>query len=404
MMKKLVSTRQLVLTLIISLITLKGLLLPTLMAKDLGRDSYIFALVLLSADFLVLLSFLFLMRKFPEQSFFEILKTLFGTFFAKVIMFFFFCFFLLKCCMIFQANFVYLNENLYTTFNWLVFAVPILFTVVACAMRGVTAFARMIEFFAPVILFGVFVSMGAGALSADFSNLLPFMEFGFGKLPHVFSYAMWFGDYLIMMVFFGNVKMTKRFNMRVVLSILGAIVGVVAFVAIFYSVHNYNTICHTNAISDMLQTMPLSSDVGSFDWILIILWDISLFLFFTMNVLGAFYCFRMSICDKFHIPVAVILVVLVYVANRVVNFDIYLSVNLVQKYFWQVSLGVQYGLPLIIFLFALFKKPKESPNEQDLPAAEGEKGRTIDEGILKGQEKVAGLNIVGEQFEQGGEK
>lgn len=404
MMKKLVSTRQLVLTLIISLITLKGLLLPTLMAKDLGRDSYIFALVLLSADFLVLLSFLFLMRKFPEQSFFEILKTLFGTFFAKVIMFFFFCFFLLKCCMIFQANFVYLNENLYTTFNWLVFAVPILFTVVACAMRGVTAFARMIEFFAPVILFGVFVSMGAGVLSADFSNLLPFMEFGFGKLPHVFSYAMWFGDYLIMMVFFGNVKITKKFNMRVVLSILGAIVGVVAFVAIFYSVHNYNTICHTNAISDMLQTMPLSSDVGSFDWILIILWDISLFLFFTMNVLGAFYCFRMSICDKFHIPVAVILVVLVYVANRVVNFDIYLSVNLVQRYFWQVSLGVQYGLPLIIFLFALFKKPNGSPNEQDLPAAEGENGRTIDEGVLKGQEKVAGLNIVGEQFEQGGEK
>ena len=327
MMKKLVSTRQLVLTLIISLITLKGLLLPTLMAKDLGRDSYIFALVLLLADFLVLLSFLFIMKKFPEQSFFEILKTLFGTVFAKIIMFFFFCFFFVKCCIIFQANFVYLNENLYTTFNWLVFAVPILFTVVACAMRGVTAFARMIEFFAPVILFGVFVSMGAGALSADFSNLLPFMEFGFGKLPHVFSYAMWFGDYLIMMVFFGNVKMTKRFNMRVVLSILGAIVGVVVFVAIFYSVHNYNTICHTNAISDMLQTMPLSSDVGSFDWILIILWDISLFLFFTMNVLGAFYCFRMSICDKFHIPVAVMLVVLVYVANRVVNFDIYFSVK-----------------------------------------------------------------------------
>lgn len=404
MMKKLVSTRQLVLTLIISLITLKGLLLPTLMAKDLGRDSYFLALVLLLADFLVLLSFLYIMKKFPEQSFFEILRTLFGTVFAKIIMFFFFCFFFVKCCIIFQANFVYLNENLYTTFNWLVFAVPILFTVVACAMRGVTAFARMIEFFAPVILFGVFVSMGAGALSADFSNLLPFMEFGFEKLPHVFSYALWFGDYLIMMVFFGNVKMTKRFNMRVILSILGAIVGVVAFVAIFYSVHNYNTICHTNAISDMLQTMPLSSDVGSFDWILIILWDISLFLFFTMNVLGAFYSFRMSICDKFHIPVAVILVVLVYVANRIVNFDIYFSVNLVQKYFWQVSLGVQYGLPLIIFLFALFKKPKENADKQDLTNEREMEEENTDEGILKGQKKVAGLQIVGEQFEQGGEK
>ena len=395
-MKKLVSTRQLVLMLIISLITLKGLLLPTLMAKDLGRDSYILAIVLLVADFLVLASFLFLMKKFPEQSFFEILKRLFGTAVAKIIMFFFFCFFFMKCCMIFQANFVYLNENLYTTFNWIVFAVPILFTVVACAVRGVTALARTIEFFAPIVLFGVFVSMFAGALSADFSNLLPFMEFGFEKLPKVFSYALWFGDYLIMIVFFGNVKMTQKFNLRVLLSVAGAIVGVVCFFAIFYSVRNYNTICHTNAVSDMLQTMPLSSDVGSFDWILIILWDISLFLFFALNVLGAFYSFRMAICNKFQVPVAIILAVLVYVMNRILNFDIYLSVNLVQKYFWHGALGVQYGLPLLIFIFALFKKSKKNFDEQILSVDNQRKKRP-----LKRETQVAKSRIIRKQFEQG---
>ncbi|MGN0798119.1 MAG: GerAB/ArcD/ProY family transporter [Christensenellales bacterium] len=367
-MKRLVTTRQLSLILIISLITLKGLLLPPIMAKDLGRDSYIFAFVLLFLDFLVLLSFLFVMNKYPGQSFFQILQQLFGVVIAKIIMFFFFCFFFVKCCIIFQANFVYLNENLYTTFNWLIFAVPILFTVVACAMRGVTAFARLVEFFFPVIIVGVFTSMGAGVLSADFSNLLPFMEFGLSKLPKVFSYALWFGDYLIMIVFFGNVKTTKKFNLRIILSISGAILGVVAFIAIFYSIHNYSAICHTNAISDMLQTMPLSSDVGSFDWILIILWDISLFLFFTMNILGAFYSFRMAFFDQFHIPVAIGIVVLVYVANRIVNFDIYFTIEVAQKYIWQVCLFVQYFLPAIIFLFALFKKHKQNNKTAGQPA------------------------------------
>lgn len=367
-MKRLVTTRQLSLILIISLITLKGLLLPPIMAKDLGRDSYIFAFVPLILDFLVLLGFLFIMNKYPGQSFFQILQQLFGIVIAKVIMFFFFCFFFIKSCIIFQANFVYLNENLYTTFNWLIFAVPILFTAVACAMRGVTAFARLVEFFFPVIIVGVFTSVGAGVLSADFSNLLPFMEFGLSKLPKVFSYALWFGDYLIMIVFFGNVKTTQKFNLRIILSIAGGIVGVVAFFAIFYSIHNYSAICHTNAISDMLQTMPLSSDVGSFDWILIILWDISLFLFFTMNVLGAFYSFRMAFFDQLHIPVAIGIVVLVYVVNWLINFDIYFTIDVAQKYLWQGCLFVQYGLPAIIFSFALFKKHKQNNKTAGQPA------------------------------------
>ena len=78
-----------------------------------------------------------------------------------------------------------------------------------------------------------------------------------------------------------------------------------------------------------------------------------------MNVLGAFYSFRMAFFDQLHIPVAIGIVVLVYVVNWLINFDIYFTIDVAQKYLWQGFLFVQYGLPAIIFSFALFKKHKQ---------------------------------------------
>lgn len=359
-MKKLISIRQLIYILIISMVTLKVLILPSLLSKEFGRDSYFFVLVFLFFDFLVLIMFLVMFNRNPNLSFYEIMQKIFGTFIAKVIMFFFFAFFFLKCWAVFQTNYNYLNENLYTNLNWLTFSLPILICVLYMSKFGVNAAARLVEVCFPIIVAGFMLSLFAGLYRTDFTNLLPFMENGFiSQMPKMFKYFFWFGDYTIFIVFFGNIKQEKKYNLKVILSILISILVVAFFMAIVVGAFDNNASTHSNAISDMLQIAPAASDLGNFDWILILIWDIALFLYFTFNSLGAFYCFRQTFFKKWQLFTISAILTLVLAVNLFTNFDIHNGVVFVQNYVWYFCLSMQYILPFFIFLFSFKIKRRQ---------------------------------------------
>lgn len=363
-MRKLVSVRQLVLILIISMVTLKVLLLPSLLAKDIGRDSYIFMLFMLVLDFLVLLILLYIFNKNPDLSFYQVVKKLFGKVGAKIIMFLFFLFFLLKSWGAFQTNLSYLNENLYTSLDWYIFAFPILITVFFIASFGVNSLARLVEIVCPIIIVGFLGCFAVGLFRADFSSLMPFMEKGFfTHIPTIFRYSFWFGDYMIFIVFFGNVKEEKKATQKISICIIISILIVVFFTAIAYSLFNYNSVTHTNSISDVLQVLPSISDIGSFDWVMVLIWDCSLFLFFTLNILGAFYSFRQVFFKKHQLMCVFIILAIMLACCVAINFDIFGAINLVRDYGCYFSFAMQYVLPVILFIFS-FKIKRRDVNAQ----------------------------------------
>lgn len=362
-MKKLVSTRQLIFILIISLMALKFLYLPSLLAKEFANTSFIFVFIMLVLDFLVFLILLYLYNKNPNLSFFDLLKKIFGSVIARVIMFLLFIFFFLKCWGIFQTNFSYLNENLYTSLKWYVFSVPILITVFFIAKFGVNSYARAVEFLLPIIFIGFVISLCVGINRADFSNLLPLTNFNFGaKLGGIFKYSYWFGDYLIFIVFFGNVKEDKNFNKKVSITFIVSIFVVTLFVAVSYAVFSYNAVSHTNAISDIIHVLPSTSDIGSFDWVLILIWDMNLFLYFALNCLGAFYSFRQAFFKKWQGAVIFGILFLVFILSLLSNFDIIFAINLAKNYFWYFCIPIQYGLPVLLLIFS-YKVKRRKANE-----------------------------------------
>lgn len=353
MVKKLVSVRQLILILIVSMVALKVLFLPSLLSKDIGRDSYLFVIIMCLIDLAVLCALLFIFYKNPDLSFLEILEKMFGKVIAKIIMFLFMLFFIAKCCGIFQANFSYLNENLYSSLRWYTFAFPILVTIFFIASFGVNSLSRLVEVFAPIIIIAFIACLLVGFFRADFSNLLPFMEGNFfATFPKIFRYSFWFGDYILFIVFFGNVKLEKKSFSKIFISLLISILVVGLFLAVSYSLFNYNSVTHTNAVSDTLQLLPSISDIGSFDWIMVLIWDICLFLYFTLNVLGAFYCFRMVFLKKWQMVSVFIILSIVLAICLFLNFDVILSVNLARDYVCYFSMVIQYLLPLILFIFS----------------------------------------------------
>lgn len=366
-MTKTVTTRQLILILVLSVVTLKVLFLPNVLASNIGRDGYIMLLFLLLVDFLNLLILLYLLNKYRDMTFSQILSTLFGKAISKVILFLLALFFLSRCFVRFQTNFIYLNENLYTAFEWYIFAFPILICVIFCIKQGTKAYARLCEIFMPVVIFGFLVALVVGIFRADFTNALPFLENGLGFIMSSHRYSVWFGDYFVLILFFGKIKMEQKFNVKVIVSLLITIVLIALFYAVFYFTYNYNSVCHINAISDIMQFLPSVSDIGSFDWILILIWDIALFLDFTLSVMlvNFLFCEVFNI-HKYKIIVTIVSLIIIVAFNYAINFNIFLSMTIYRDYIFAFNILIQAGLPVLLFIFGTAKRRKlnEIPKTQ----------------------------------------
>lgn len=359
-MKKSVTTRQLLLILSVSMLTLKVLLLPNVFASSLGRDGYLMLFFILLCDFGIFLMFLFLMNKYKDMSFEEMLQHLFGKTICKVIMFLLFLYFIVQSWNRFQTNYVYLDDNLYTTLSWYTFAFPIVIVALFCLKQGLNAFGRLCEFFMPIVLVGFLVAIIVGIFRADYSNAFPFLESGLGFVKTGYKYSAWFGDYMFLIVFFGKVKMDKKFNFKTTIFALVLVVLITLFHALFYFTYGNNTICHTNAISDIMQFLPSVSDIGSFDWILILVWDIALFLDLTLNIICGMYCFGVVFIKKWSAIIACIIFLGIIVLNYLMSFNIYLTIFLAQTYFLPFIIFMQGVIPLIVFVFGLFKRRQKN--------------------------------------------
>lgn len=359
-MKKLVTVRQLTLMLIVSMFALKVLVLPNLLAKEFSRDGYAFVTFMLLLDIGILCIFLFLRNRYREMNFYGMMKHLFGKVIAKIIIFLFLLYFIAKSSAIFEANFIYLNENLYTSFTWPTFTVPFLIVLLLIGFQGMNALARTVEFFFLIIIIGLISSIGMGLMTADFTNLLPFFENGLVGFENVFKFTFWFGDYLFIIVMFGNIKEEKKMNLKIIISVLVASLLIALVHAVFYACYNHSVANHTNAISDLIQVSQSISDINSLDWILILIWDMVLFLTFSLNLLGAFYCFRHSLF-KFHEALTLsLLLISVFLINYLTNFDFYYGIEFAEKILPPFCIAIQYGLPLLIFVVSLFKGGKKN--------------------------------------------
>lgn len=367
-MQKKITTRQLLLVITLSILTLKVLFLPNVLATNFGRDGYIFLFVLLVVDFGTLLIFIYLINKYKDMTFVQILEKFFGKVIAKIILVLLFLYFIINIWTRFQTNYIYLNENLYTSLNWYTFAFPIIVVVLFCLKQGLNAFARLSEFFVPIIIGGFIVALIVGVIRADFSNALPILQNGLEMFKLTKQYPLWFGDYMFFIAFFGQIKVEKGFNKKVILWTLGVIASITLFDAVFYFTYNYNSVCHTNAISDIMQFLPSVSDIGSFDWILIMIWDVALFLDLTLSALASMYCFKNAFTKKGELIVAGIVLLLILLFNYLITFNVYLTINIAQNYLWIFIALMQVALPLIMLIFALFKNKKKEVNKNEVPS------------------------------------
>jgi len=146
-MKNTISLRQAACILGILVFTNKVLVLPSLFYEDVGVDGIFILIGLFLIDFLMIPLFFLLKKRFPTESFFNILSQII-TKYGAVIIYVLLCgFFLMKALSTYNISLMYLKNQVYFEISEFVFIICFLTIANSLALKGLRSSGRTTEFF-----------------------------------------------------------------------------------------------------------------------------------------------------------------------------------------------------------------------------------------------------------------
>lgn len=294
MIAKQVSTRQFVVVQFLVALAVKMFMLPALMLRVVGKDSYIVMLVWIAFEFVDLTFVVLLARRNPDKTMYEILTDAFGKVVSRVIVALFTLFVCAKGLLVLGELKTFFVVTMYADINWVVMLIPLMALLCAFGIRSLRSIGRTAELITPVIVVSTLVLSGLLLGDIEFANLLPVMENGFASIKKgMLTFPMWFGDVSFLLMFLGNIKINRGFIWKSYLSKLVATALVMLFsVTLFSTYANVSTLIdYGNNVSNMTQLSMGAQDNGRFDLMFYCIWLFTVFLklalifyFFTRNL------------------------------------------------------------------------------------------------------------------------
>ena len=294
MIAKQVSTRQFVVVQFLVALAVKMFMLPALMLRVVGKDSYIVMLAWIAFEFVDLTFVVLLARRNPDKTMYEILTDAFCKVVSRVIVALFTLFVCAKGLLVLGELKTFFIITMYADINWVVMLIPLMALLCAFGIRSLRSIGRTAELITPVIVVSTLVLSGLLLGDIEFANLLPVMENGFAPIKKgMLTFPMWFGDVSFLLMFLGNIKINRGFIWKSYLSKLVATALVMLFsVTLFSTYANVSTLIdYGNNVSNMTQLSMGAQDNGRFDLMFYCIWLFTVFLklalifyFFTRNL------------------------------------------------------------------------------------------------------------------------
>lgn len=290
--KNQVKISQLALLLMLVITGGKFLSLPSLLAEDVGHDSWLVLCFGFLLDF-VCLCFLLRTIKLNKNllSFDDILNKILTPVGAKVVLLVFF--------VMFMTRVLVLVENCYNTYavifdvntNWLLFILPVVCVAGFAICRGFNSVARVSQIlFAPVVL--AIVAIAVYPLSkVQFNDLLPIAEVGVQNIVRTsFLRCHWFSDYVFVYFVLEDIKPQKRVFLPILTTFcIGAILTValnVVFVSLFGSLAQFKNI----AMAKIGLFSGAEATKGRWDWLTLSVWITSVIVKIVIFIFCAYKC------------------------------------------------------------------------------------------------------------------
>ncbi len=357
------SLRQICLLFVTLIPVSKIILLPTLLAFEVGRDAYLSVLLCGAVDALALLSLCIAAKRAPEADFFSLLSAFFQKGFSRVLLFLYGVFFLLRAVPPTHSCKLLAINTLYDVTPSLFVFVPFILCATYAAWKGLRIILRVNEFFWPFFFGGVLLLILLGLSSSDLFNLLPVLEFGPSPVAKGAFFSLpWFGDFMPLLLLLGKLAPAKRRAKKAILAYAGGIVLTALFFVCFFGVFGETAVRQTYAITKIGKYNTVFSNIGRLDWLPVLLILMALFVRIALDLACAASCFSQALSKSATPPLLVCsAALLIFVSLPQVPYaDIY---HIFSRFLVFAFLPLQLGIPLLTPLFAsrFQKQRKELP-------------------------------------------
>jgi len=268
--EKKISTRQLIIFYAIFSFALKFLSVPKLLATTVGTDAWISAIISTVIELLVL---------------FLALNILVMGKRSKIVLPFMLAMFFLQMVVIIGASHSLVTRHLFHEMRLQTFLIPLVLFGMAFAFVSARAIFRSGEIFYLLIIIGLALSIFPVIPRIQVSQMTPVGSSGFGSIvSSVFRNLIFFESASFLLIFSGDIKVSKDFRKKFMT--IASVIGVVfvAFVFIAISVFGPLAMYKDNAIVDLA--------VRRMDMIVVCVWLILLMLRFGVTFHAAFVCIR----------------------------------------------------------------------------------------------------------------
>ena len=350
-----VTERQVGIAMFITILSLKLIIYPALVARFAQNDSYLSVILSFIIDFIFVILTISIIKKNKHKNLKEILDEGLGKILSKICLFFLMVYFLCKSVFAVKECHDFFFVLLYDDLDWLYFFIPILALAWFVLRKVIKAFSRTIEICWIVILFGLITAVFMSLDMVSIDNLLPVLENGLTPiLDATLRTNFCFGDYFILLLFAGKINFEGKSANKIYGYVGLAYLIVIAFHIIFMGVFGSSSVIQSLAVSDVsLQSqVPLTN--GRLEWLNIMIWTVTLILQFLLVMLCSKLCFEYLIpIKKENLSIAII-EVLVILGAYVFYFSFAKAIRIIlNPYFYYTSLVIQVVIPLVIWLASI---------------------------------------------------
>ena len=349
---------------------MKLLVLPSLLIEQSQNAVWLVLLVMFLIDATALLLVFSLMKAFPEKTFSELMETALGKVCSKIVLCVLGILFALKVAMLARECYEFYAETAYVDFSYLVYLVPLVLILGYLSTRQIRVLGRSVEIFMYFIVLSIIMAILFSVSSLDIFAIMPLLPNGISPVAKsCFDYAFWFGDFLIVLFYLGNVKYEKQSLNKLFMAYSLAMMVVSVITIIHYSLFGIISSSYKTSIVDITEYIPRITNSGRFTWLIILFWPIAMLYAMAVYCKMSVHCFSKTfeVAEKGNrlLSYSVVALSLCFLISTF--FSQNLMIDVITKYLKYGVFAVQVGIPLLIPLVLVKNLKKEQlESEKDI--------------------------------------
>lgn len=327
----------------------KFLKLPSILAADVGHDSWLTLVFSFLWDGICLTFLLWAIRinKDSQLDISKILNSTVSKAVAKIILVIFFVMFIVRNEILLASCYKMFAVTFDVSTNWIIYVIPVVALSLLALKLGFNSVARASQLLFGIIFICVVVLLISPVSQVDFGSLLPIAEAGIGKIMATsVTRSFWFTDYVFVYLLLDNVKVKKRVFSPVLTAFAIGATLTIAMNAIFVALYGDLAPEFDLAMSKIGVHFVVDSSNGRWDWLTLSIWLISVFIKISVFFICAYKCLEKIFefnPNKINVW-AVVAITLLFMLPIFVPTEIVLST--VVTYGLIPFVIVQYALPI----------------------------------------------------------